>query len=311
MAMAPLNTTSVRVVDPILTTVSQGYRQPRFVGDRLFPRVPVSVSGGQVLEFGKEGFQLYTARRAPGGATKRIEFGYLGKPFALLQDALEAKVPREFMRDASQVPGIDLASRAINTVMGSITLSLEHEQAAIATNAANYAAAHKVALAGADKWSATTGTPVSDIADAREAVRASVGLRPNVLVLSAVAWKAAQNNPEVTERFKFTAPGPVTLAQFAQLVEVEQVAVADAVVANAAGVFTDVWGNNAVLGYVPQTLSGLEQPSYGYTYTMEGHPLVEVPYFDNNAKAWIYGVTMERAPVLTGMAAGFLIQNPN
>ena len=37
--------------------------------------------------------------------------------------------------------------------------------------------------------------------------------------------------------------------------------------------------------------------------------MVEVPYYDNNAKSWIYGVGYERAPQLTGITAGFLIQN--
>ena len=76
--------------------------------------------------------------------------------------------------------------------------------------------------------------------------------------------------------------------------------------------FSDIWGNNAVLAYVaPEGMAAVPTPSYGYTYTMEGHPLVEQPYWENGSKSWIYGTTMERSPVLTGMAAGYLFQNPN
>lgn len=306
----PMNAAGVRVIDPILTTHVQGYRMPGLVGERLFPRVPVAMSGGQVLEFGKEAFQKYAARRAPGSETKRIQFGYLGKAFALGQNSLEAVVPREWQRDASQVPGIDLGRRAVNLVQNVILRLAEEEQAAIALNAANYDADHKLALAGGDKWSTDTGLPVKDIKDAKEAVRSTVGMRPNTLVLSPSAWSAAQENPSVIERFKFTTSAPITLADFAKLVEIENVVVAEAISANAAGVFSDTWGNNAVLAYVPQASSGQEEPSYGYTYTMENHPMVEQPYWDDRSKGWVYGCTHEFAPVLTGMLAGFLIQNP-
>jgi len=307
--MPHLNPSNVQVVDPILSTHAQGYRHPERVGHLLFPRVPHGTGRGQVLEFGKESFRLYAARRAPGGATKRVQFGYLGKPFAMVQDALEGKVPREWLRDAKEVPGIDLGRRAVNTVMSSITLGLENEQAQLARAAANYDANHKLALAAGTKWSADTGKPLTDIAGGREAVRASTGMEANTLVLSPSAWNAAKENPQVTERFKYTQSGPVTLQQFAQLVEVERVAVGKAVYADDADTFVDVWGNDAVLAYVPPSPEGMEEPSYGYTYTMEAHPAVEVPYYDANEKSWIYGVTMERVPVLTGIVAGYLIQN--
>ena len=101
----------VRVVDPILTTHARGYKHADRVGGLLFPTVDVTVSAGKVIEFGKESFMLYNARRAPGGATKQVDFGYLGKPYELVQDSLDGKVPREFERDAAAVPGIWLVSR--------------------------------------------------------------------------------------------------------------------------------------------------------------------------------------------------------
>lgn len=307
--MTVLNTGNVRVIDPILTHHAQGYRHQERVGGLLFPRVPVAVSGGKVLQFGPESFQIYNARRAPGGKVKRVQFGYEGKPFALEQDALEGKVPVEWMRDAKAVPGIDLGQRAVNNVMSILGLSLEIQQAEIATTSANYDADHKVALSGGDKWSADTGKPVSDFGTGREAVRKSTGLYPNIAILSPDAWNAAKENPQVLERRKYVEKGPVTLAEFAAIVEVEAVVVGKAVYHDGRE-FQDVWGNNAVLAYAPQTPGGMEEPSYGYTYAMDGHPVVEQAYWAADEKSWIYPCTYERAPVLTGMVAGFLIQTP-
>lgn len=306
-----LTNSGARVIDPILTTVVQGYKNAELVGHNLFPAVPVQVSGGQVIEFGRESFRLYNSKRAPGGATKRMQFGYLGKPFALLQDSLEAVVPREHMRDASRVPGIDLGSRAVNLTMKAMQLALENDQAALATNAANYDANHKVALAGAAKWSAATGDPHADVDAGREAVRASTGVYPNVLMLSALAFKACRNNPNVKANFQYTTHESLTEAMLANYFSVDKVIVGKAITFSDANAATDVWGNNAILAYVPGSPSGMEEPSFGYTYTMEGNPAVEPAYYDNNSKSWIYGVNYERAPVLSGITSGYLIQNPN
>lgn len=305
-----LTNAGARIIDPILTNVAQGYQNAEFVGNVLFPRVPVSASGGQIIEFGKEAFYSYNLRRTPGGATKRIQFGYLGKPFALLQDSVEAPVPREYLRDAAAVPGIDLGTRAVGLGMKVVSKSLEVDQAALATNAGNYDANHKLVLAGATKWSAATGTPTADINTAREAIRASVGIYPNVALLSAQAFNAAINNPNVTARFQYTSHAVITEEMLAALWNVQKVVVGKAIGMTDAGVASDLWGNNAVLAYTNLGSANAEEPSYGYTYTMDGNPLVEPAYWDAATKSWVYPVNYERLPVLSGITSGFLLQAP-
>ncbi len=305
-----MSSSQVRVIDPVLTSVVQGYRGVGHIGHHLFPPVPVRLSGGQVLEFGRESFKLYRARRAPGGDTKRIEFGYLGKPFALIQDSLEGQVPREHMRDASRTPGINLGTRAVNNVMASIMLGVEYERSQLATDAANYDADHRVTLAGADKWTDDTSTPVAHIDAGKEAIRSSVGIYPNTLVLSAQAFNVLKEHPKVLERFKYTSSDSITPKMIAALWDLEKVVVGKAVAFDDSGNSIDMWGNNAVLAYVPAVPSGMEQPSYGYTYVMQGHPLVERSYYENRSKSWVYPVTYERLSVLTGILSGYLIQDP-
>jgi hypothetical protein len=304
-----------RIIDPILSTFSQGYRNGSYIGEALFPRVPVTASGGQILEFGREAFQLVNMRRTPGGPTKRISFGYLGRPYALLQDSLEVPVPREHQRDASVVANIDLGQRASRMGMNKILLQLEVDQAALATNPANYPAGNKVALAGAAKWSTGTGNPLADIDGGRETIRSTVGIYPNTLLLSAVAFNAAKNNPNVIARFQYNSSTPIdastiTEKMMAGLFNVDKLVVGKSIVTNDALVNSDIWGNAAVLAYVPIGETYQEEPSYGYTYTMMGNPLVEQPYWDPNAKSEVYGVTMERSPVLSGISSGYLIQTP-
>lgn len=311
----------VRVQDPILTTHAHGYRHMERVAPLLFPLVRVFVSGGQVLEFDKSSFRKYNSRRAPGAGTKRINFGYLGKPFALIQDALESPLPREFMRDAAVTPGIDLGKQRTNGLMSHATLQHEIESADIATSTSSYASNNRLALSGSTQFSHADSDPVSIIEEGREAVRSQVGAYPNVCIAGPKPHKAFKNNARVIDRFKYTTPESITPAMLAQLIEVERYAVGTSVWVNDADENVDVWGNNIILAYVPPEIINLEAryapndmltfetPSYGYTYVMDGHPVMEEPYYEKNAKSWIYGYTFERAAVLTGMGAGYLLSN--
>lgn len=304
-----MNLAQARVIDPILTNVVQGYTNSELVGDRLFPIVPVDVSGGKIIEFDKAAFRLDDSQRAPGTNAKRVLLGYQGKPFVLENHALDAQVPREFLRDAAEVPGIDLSSASVMTVMEKMRLKLEYQQAQLARNAALYDVNHKVALTGTSKWTDPTSTPDVDVRAAREAIRSTIGRYPNTLLLSAVAFSALSVHPTLVDKFKYTSADSLTTAMLANYFRVKNVVVGEAVYADDADALNDVWGNDAVLAYVPETLQkSIHQPSYGYTYTMRGHPMVEPGYWDKGCKSWIFGVGFERAAVLSGITSGFLFQ---
>ncbi len=303
-----LTLAQTRVIDPILSTHAQGYRNSEFVGMDLFPTVPVTLHGGQIIEFGREAFRLYNSGRAPGGATKRIQFGYLGKPFALLLKSLEGVVPIEHMHDAAQVPGIDLGRRAVNLVMKALMLELEVECANLARDATRYGVTHKVALAGAAKWSDPNSTPSTDFENAREAVRASVGIYPNTALIGAKAFSALKHHPKVVDRFKHVSKDSITADMIAGLFELRKVTIGKAIYLNDQDQPVDIWGADVIFANVPEQSSGMEDPSYGYTYTMTGHPFVEEPYQERNPKSWLYPVTYNRSPVLSGITSGYLIQ---
>lgn len=307
-----MNSDQARVIDPVLTQTAQGYKHADRVGMILFPAADIAQRGGTVLQFDKQSFRKTNSRRAPGADTKTIKLGYAGKPFSLVQDALNGMVPREHLQEAEAVPGIDLGLSAIRTVMNNMTLSLECEQAELATNADNYAANNKVALAGSDKWSDPASDPAQAIEDAKDQVRIRIGVEPNKLVIAKPVFAALKQHPKIKDQFKYTSSESITTAMLASYFELEQLAVGKSVILDSpddAADFSNVWGNDAVLAYVPTNSLGFEEPSFGYTYRLRGHPFVEQPYWDNSKKSWLYGVTYDRLPLLTGVDAGFLFQS--
>lgn len=311
--MPQITPSQARVVDPVLSSIAQGYQNNEMVGGFLFPTVPVGLRGGNVITFGKEGFMLYAAQRAPGENTKRVSFGYAGAPFSLADYSLEGLVPVEIEQEASNGPGIDMGAGAVNEVSDIMALRLEKQQADIARNPALYGANNKLTLSGTAQWSdfGATSNPVAVIEAGKDAVRAATGKRPNTAVIGAAVMSKLKQHPLIIDRLKYTGRDVATPELLASLFGLERVVVGDSIYSNDAGTaFTDVWGKDVVLAYTKLgTVASRGTPSYGYTYQLNGYPLVEEPYFDRSAKSWIYPVTRSEAPVMAAAGAGFLISN--
>ena len=311
--MSAMNPAQARVIDPVLTTVAQGYQNTEMIASALFPTVPVNLRAGNIITFGKESFMLYQSQRAPGENTKRVRFGQAGAAYALVDYSLEGLVPVEIEQEAMNGPGIDLGARAINEVQAIMALRLEKAAADIARTAGSYAAANKATLTGTAQWSDFSGTsdPVDDISDAISAVRSATGKRPNTVVMGALVMDKLKQHPKIVDRIKYTGRDVATPELLASLFGVQRVLSGDAIYSNDAGTaFTDVWGKDVVVAYTNTASAqsgGL--PSYGYTYQLSGYPQVEEAYYDRNAKSWIYPVTRSEAPVLAAASAGFLFTN--
>jgi Phage major capsid protein E len=312
--MSQISPSQARVIDPVLTTIAQGYQNAEMVAQSLFPTVPVPLRGGNIITFGKEAFMLYGSQRAPGENTKRVSFGYAGAPYALVDYSLEGLVPMEISQEAANGPGIDLAQGAIGGVSAIMALRLEKQAADIARTAASYAAGNKVTKSGTAQWSdLTTGVsdPINDIEVAKEAIRAATGKRPNTITMGAAVFAKLRQHPKVIDRIKYTGRDVATPELLAMLFGVARVFVGDAIYSNDAGTaFTDVWGKDVVVAYTEiGSMASNGLPSYGYTYQLNGYPVVEEPYYDRSAKSWIYPVTRSEAPVLASASAGYLITN--
>lgn len=302
-----MNPAQARVVDPVLSTAVRGLKWPDLIGHGLFPRVPVTVRGGKRLEFGKDAFRLYNTRRAPGAATKRVQFGFEGKPYALTQDALDGQVPREISDEAAKVPGVNMQMQSARNTMRLLQLGLEHEQAQLARDPANYDADHKIDLS-ATPWTDGANDPEADIDTGKEAVADYIGMEPNTLLLSRRAFRAAKRNAKVKEQFKYTSSRSVTVDMLKEYFEVANLIVGRGMYFDDDDASQDLWGLDAILAYVAVGSESNAEPSFGYTYNLEGNPFAEEIWFDKSTKSWITPVTYERAPEIVGATAGYLLQ---
>ncbi|PZU89111.1 MAG: hypothetical protein DI527_16390 [Chelatococcus sp.] len=312
--MTAMNSRQAQAIDPILSTQARGYTNQELIAHRVLPWADIPNRSMKVIRFGKDSFRRYVdTRRAPGGQRRRIQFGFESDPISLRQESLEAQVPTEIGADAASVPGIDLAAVSIQGVQDIIALGREVEVATLVRSSALYDANHKLALAGADKWSSPDSDPAKDVKDAREAVRRSIGRYPNQLTLGPSVFNELTEHPKVKEKFKYTSSESVTEVMLARYLGVEEVLVGKAVAlaenAPDTALADDVWGNDAILAYVPKGGNYLV-PAFGYLYRLKGYPNVRVPYWENGTDSWVYPVTEEYRPYVTGAEGGFLFQAP-
>lgn len=297
-----------RVIDPVLSNVARGYKNAQLVGGFLFPTVQVAQRAGKVIQFGKESFRLYDTARAPGTAVKRVSIGYGNQNFSLVDHSLAAIVPQELLEEASAVPGVDLAAASMQTVLASMSVRLEYEQAQLATNAANYAASNKITLSGTDQFNDPASDPVAVILDAREDVRAKTGVYPNTLEIPAQVFSVLKRHPKIIDRIKYTGRDVPTVELLASLFEVDRVVIGSAVISDAAGALSDIWGKSVVLAYTDISgVNNMGSPSFGYTYQLNGYMVASPGRWDADIRSWLYDITDASQPVIAGSEAGYLI----
>ena len=176
---------SLRMVDPVLTSIALGYKNDVFISESLFPVASIPKEAARLPKFGKQAFRIWNTERAPRAMSNEMvpDQANLIDIF-LTEHDLSYPIDRREKEDGL----FDEQAKAIKRVKNAIELEREVSAANLAQNPANYDASSKLVLAAADQWSATTGKPVDVIEAAKDAVRKNIGLKPNTLVMGPAGY---------------------------------------------------------------------------------------------------------------------------
>jgi hypothetical protein len=298
---------TLRIVDPVLTSIAQGYRNEEHIGTKLFPIVTVTKEGGHIIEYGKEAFKLYNTRRAIRSNTARIDLSEATIPYTLEEESLESAVDDREIEEAT-APNRPMI-RATRTLTDIIRLKMEYDQAILAQKAVSYDADNVEGLSGTSQWSDyENSNPVKAIKDAREHIRGKIGNYPNTLILGASTFNVLSEHPKLIDKIKYSMKGVLTPALMAEVFNIKNVEVGKCVYAGKAGDFVDCWGNVAILAYVPDERDAdMGTPAYGYTLRKQGRPFTS-KYRDEKAESTVIKVSDVYTVKVTGKIAGFLFQ---
>ncbi|STZ75300.1 hypothetical protein [Bergeriella denitrificans] len=296
-------------VDPVLTRLALGYKQADFIAERVFPVVFTDKEGVRVPVFGKGSFVEYDTERAVGAASNIITLdspGYL--PVVLEEHDLAAGVDYREQAESQY----DERAKATRRAVKGVQLRQEIETARLLSGKAAYESGHSKDLSATKQWSNPEADVLSEIADAKEVVRAACGVTPRVLVVGASVLHALQKNEAL--RGALGANERKTLLsteQIRNLLDLDDIIVGGAVsTPHAKKQTADVWGKFASLIVRPNAASGGNdegEPSFGYTFRRRGMPLVD-RYEAEGGKVEYARYTDIRKAAVVGSTCGFLFE---
>jgi hypothetical protein len=335
--MALNSLSQARVADPVLTSMAYGVPIQGFIGHKIMPFVPVKKRKTKVIVFGSRREKyLYATRRGPGGNIQRIQTGYGDTDIELYQDALEGELPVEIDEEAEGI--VDMQIDAITMVKTGLCNRLEFDIFSLINNFAAYPATNRQALLAATQFSNAAVNPIAAFDIANQAVLAGISRLPNTIVYGGLkAFNAVKENPRVRDQIKYTDPKSISMQTLGGILgyPTSLISLATYVNPSAPTIEIPFFDNSIWIGYVPgngeainphditstlipETGANKRTPAYGYTYVrmaasmgggLETGLVMDRPYYGNNNRTWYFPGVVDRAPVVTGMAAGYLFTN--
>lgn len=290
-----------RIVDPVLTELTLGFKSPGLIGTMILQEVPVLKEGGTIPKFGKEYFRDFGTERAIRAASNRhnpdgrdtIDFTLREHDFEVPVDYREA--------DESAFDEYQIAAEGAKNV---IELGKERQIAAIVQNSATYAGGHVITLSGTSKVSNAASSPIKLVSDAVEIVRSKIGFRPRSMWMGASVLAALKTNPEIKASLRLDVNKIPTMEDFKSLFQMDEILVGDAVTAKGDDTFGDIWSDAFGIFY-KRPASSARTPNFGYTLRKKGAYAVD-RYVEQGGKVEIVRATDIYIPKVTSSEAAFL-----
>lgn len=305
--MTTHNLQKLRVQDPVLTELAQGYHNNELVAETLMPTVEIEKEAGKIPTFGRLAFRLPSTVRNLRGSSNRLDPEDIGAIDVALEEH-DVEYAIDYREENEAI--FSLRQFALNTTQDVIALGREKAVATLALDESRYETDNKVTLSGTSQFSHKDVDVFKVFDTAIRAVKRAIGRKPNVCVISGDVWAALKEHPAVVEKLKYSQVAIVTPEVFAKLIGIETVKIGEAVYEES-GQLKDIWSKDIVVAYVaPRSTGGkgtVYEPSYGYTVRRQKGLFVDT-YKESGGKIEVVRTTDIHKPHLVGAAAGYLIK---
>ncbi len=313
--MATTRLDELRMVDPVLTTIAQGYVNSSMVADKLFPSVTVKKVKGKIPVFGRESFMTRETERAIRADSNRIAPSDLTLLEYETQEH-DVEMAMDYLEEEESSSVYNYEQRLTKDLADILLLGKEKEAAGLAQDPDNYADDLKKIITSDYAWddnSVSVVNPIQDIYEAVSAVRNKIGKYPNTMIIGDSSYRVLINHPKLTDRIKYAGIARASFANLKELLGISNIYIGASVFTNDGEVFHDVWADNVVIAYVDQNEKGRRSefnPSYGYILQREGKPEIDT-YKENGGKIKVIRNTDNYCIKVTCSDAAYLISNTN
>jgi hypothetical protein len=304
-----------------LTTLASGYKPSGLIGEEVFPVVKSVTKGGKIPVFGKDAFRVYETLRARGAHSNRagmspdswITFFCEEHDLAIPLDQRELNELNNLPGDAALKALFNLQDRQRRRVQWNLKLELEKVVADQVQSSASYNSSNVLALTNSDCWSETGSDPVGAIEDAREVIRGKIGVYPNTLIMGADTYACLKFHAAYTDKMKLTNDKVVRPDLIAQMHDLKRVIIGLSMGLNTSEAFYDLWSDNAILCYIPDTKTpDIDEPAFGYTikpgFSATPYPYVDI-FTEEGGKIVNVRCTDMYDTLIVNKDAGYLISN--
>ena len=305
--MTAHNLAALRVQDPVLTKLAQGYHNLELIGEMLMPTVEIDKEAGKIPKFGRLAFRLPSTVRNLRGTSNRLD----PEDITAIDVALEehdVEYAIDYREENEAI--FSLRQFALNTTQDVIALGREKEVATLALDESKYDSGNKVTLSGTSKITSKQADIFAMFDTGIRAVKRAIGRKPNVCVIAGDVWAALKEHPAVIEKLKYSQVAIVTPEVFGKLIGIDTVKIGEAVYEES-NQLKDIWSDAIVLAYVAprstERKGTVYEPSYGYTVRRQGGLFVDT-YKENGGKLEVIRTTDIHKPHLLGASAGYLIK---
>lgn len=269
--------------DQFLTNISVSYTDTQqYVGDLVVPTVDVNKQSDKYKVFDYQDHMIADddIRRAPGTVASEMRTGWSEDAFYAEGYAKRYALYDEEIANADEEDLFNLKEMAARQVKAKLLLNKELNTAKLMTNQNNFHADLKFTVgnggsgAAITKWSDYANSdPMKDIFKMREKQERLGGMDMNTLVLSKPVYNILKFHPKLKATLAgFTSPEMVSDEAIKQLLGIDNLIIANGRKATAGqrrvgegGMTNYIWGNNAVLMYLPKS-AGRDIPAAAYTF---------------------------------------------
>lgn len=266
-------------VDQLLSNLARLYRPEGFIADQLCPYIPVSNESDIYPVFTQGDFygtdvdDLVPDRAEP----RVVDVSHSTEQYVTVRRELAWDISDRERKNADSQ--LNLERNKQSNVIGRLALKREARVAALLRKAANGGGLTLGANA-ANKWDAAATTTIeSDIWTGREAMRLTIGVRPNLIVIPEAVAAGMQKNTQLVAKLQYTygsaGERPLLSDYYPDLPPVlfGMRVLIPGLIQNTAKEgatesYSDVWGEAVRMLYVTSG-PALENPSVAYTFRSE------------------------------------------
>lgn len=213
------------VVDPVLTAITVGFRNPASarIADEVLPRGQVSAEKFSWTEYSTaESFNVPDARVGRRGRVQQLEFGGEQRTAEVEDFGLDSPIPNTDIDAAADARAQgrsthDPEGHAVEMLTDTIANIREVRVANLVHNPATYDATRRVTLSGTSQFNDYANS--DPIAVLKTGMQGTLIHAPNTLVMGRQVWSWLSSHPKIVNAVKgnVTNAGIITREQFVEL----------------------------------------------------------------------------------------------